>query len=355
MLVQMDAREIFSAVFRQMWKFLAIFIPIVLIALIYALSATPQYGSNAKMLLRFGQDARPDMAISQNGGGLSAEDKRGLVQSNVNILSSRDLVETLMRDITVKRAYPELAEDIKDENRQVMAAVNQLIVKDLVTRTESSAGIIEMTLLNENPETAKLMLDKLLALFIERQSEIYGNPQAEAIREQADATYAKLEEANRELFEYKTKVGVASIDEEISLLLKKRSDIAEYLSRYEEGGAPVVPLGSPKIAPIDGDEIDPYLETPPAGPNSETAIQPNDVGILPAKMGEFGGNVPFPALDEIQKRIDDLRAKEITMRQTYKPGSDVMRNLQLNIAAETEVLKKSHRLNLRLDTILGLK
>lgn len=364
MLVQMDAREIFSAVFRQMWKFLALFIPIVLIALIYAIAATPQYGSNAKLLVRFGQDARPDMAISQNGGGLSSEDKRGLVQSNVNILSSRDLIETLLRDVGVKRAYPEIADSVKGEKQQISAAADQLIAKDLLTRTESGAGIIETTILNENPETAKLLLDKLLTLFVEKQSEIYGNPQAEAIREQADAAYTKLEQANRELFEYKTKVGVASIDEEITLLLKKRSDIAEYLSRNNEGvpTTPVVPLGEPKtpteIAPVDAQTIGvPANEEAaateefemPAPPLSEITldetdsegIEPSDVDILPAKMGELGGDVPFPALDESQKRIDELRAKEVTMRQTYREDSDVMRNLKRNIAAETKVLRKS--------------
>lgn len=339
MLVQMDAREIFSAVFRQIWTFLAIFIPIVLIALIYALAATPQYGSNAKLLVRFGQDARPDMEISRNGFGLSSEDKRGLVQSNVNILSSRDLVEVLLKDITVKRAYPDIAADVKDEGRQLAAAADRFIKKDLVTRTESSAGIIEATILNENPETAKLMLDKLLALFIDRQSEIYGNPQADAIREQAEAAYTKLEDANRELFQYKTKVGVASIDEEITLLLRKRSDIAEYLSRNDE--ISVTAPSGPAVVPLYEEDIDedPYMEEPPVAPGADTVIGSGRVSILPAKMGETGEDVPFPALDEIQKRIDELRAREITLRQTYKPGSDVIRNLQRNIAAETEVLR----------------
>lgn len=363
MLIQMDARGIFSTIFRQIWKFLGVFVPVVMLALLYILFSGSAYQSTAKLLVRFGQEARPDMSISGNAGGTSAEERKGLVQSNVNILTSRDLAESLLREVTLEKAYPDMAWRRGDEAKKISAAAIRLVQNDLVTRTESGAGIIEVSLFNRDPEVAGLMLDGLLKLFIKKQAEVYGNPQAEAIRDQAEAAYKKLEEANKELFNYKAQVGVSSIDEEITLLLRKRSDIAEYLSRNgnvkgADSGEkldlekiaerPIVPLFEGEVpsdvAAAAGPGLSgapsPISDEPPGPPLSARSIMDGD-GIIPAKKGENGSDAPFPALDEIQKRIDEMRAKEITMRQTYRPDSEIMRKLRDNITAETEVLNQS--------------
>lgn len=316
MIVQMDVRSVFSTIFRQIWKFLLIAVPIVLIALIYVLTATPQYESRARLLVKFGQDARPDMAISQSGSGLSAEERRGLVQSNVNILVNRDLAEALIKKVGVAKAYPEIASEIDDPNRALSAAVSKFS-KDLKTNTESAAGGIDLAVYNKDPEVAKLLLADLIDLFILRQSEIFGNPQAEVIREQATLAYNQLEEANKELFAYKEKVGVASIDEEMTLLLNKRSNIAEYLSRQEAGGLIVDDTGVAEDVVVD---------------------TTGQVSVLPVKKGDNNTEIPFPAIDEIQRRIDELRTKELELLRTYKPSSQLVQNLRKTISAETDVL-----------------
>lgn len=323
MLVQMDVRSVFSTIFRQIWKFLLISAPIVLIALLYVLFATPTYQSTARLLVKFGQDARPDMALAQ-ASGLSAEERRGLVQSNANILTNRDLAEAVLKKVTVEKAYPDLARKIDDPNRALSAAVTRF-GKSLLLNTESAAGVIDVALEHRDPETAKLLLNELLDLFIERQSEIFGNPQAEVIREQAGAAFSQLEEANKELFAYKQKVGIASIDEEMTLLLNKRSDIAEYLSRQEVGGPSADVAEEDVIVSEDGEVL--------AVPAQESKLS-----VLPVKKGENNNEIPFPALDQIQTRIDDLRTKELELLRTYKPSSQVVQNLRKNIDAETEVL-----------------
>lgn len=335
MIVQMDVRSVFSTIFRQFWKFMLIAVPIVLVALIYVLTATPVYESRARLLVKFGQDARPDMAISQSGSGLSAEERRGLVQANVNILINRDLAEALMKKVTVEKAYPEIAARIKNPNSALNAAVSQF-GQDLKTNTESAAGAIDVSVSHPNPKTANLLLRELLDMYVRRQSEIFGNPQADVIREQADTAYDQLEEANKDLFAYKEKVGVASIDEEITLLLITRSNIADYLSRQEAGGIgsdqQVPSLDMPETGEVITDETiseDVLVE--------ETPGQMGGIAVLPAKKGG-GSEIPFPALDEIQRRIDDLRTKELEFLRTYKPSSEIVRNLRENIETETEVL-----------------
>jgi len=321
MLVQMDVRSVFSTIFRQIWKFLLIAAPIVLIALLYVLFATPTYQSTARLLVKFGQDARPDMALTQ-ASGLSAEERRGLVQSNANILTNRDLAEALIRKVTIAKVYPDIARKLDDPNRALSAAVTRF-GKALLINTESAAGVIDVAVEHKDPEIAKMLLSELLDLFIQRQSEIFGNPQAEVIREQAEAAFNQLETANKELFNYKQRVGIASIDEEMTLLLNKRSDIAEYLSRQQLGSIPE------DMVQDTGDDF--------MGADSGIVVD-GRMSVLPARKGDNNNEIPFPAIDQIQSRIDDLRTKELELLRTYKPSSQLVMNLRKNIDAETEVL-----------------
>lgn len=324
----MDTRSIIGTIFKRLDVFLIVFVPIVLAGIVYLLFATPSFESSTKLLIQFGQDARPDMAISQNGAGLSAEEKRGLVQSNVNILTSRDLAEVLLKEVSVEKAYPELVTTKNDSGIKLNAAIDKFS-RNITTKTESDAGIIEVSINNKNAQTAQILLKILVDLFIKRQADVFGNPQVDALHEQANKAYKNLEDANKELFAYKAKVGISSVDEEITLLLTKRSDIAEYLSHYK------------------GSQVAPDTNVTQSQEHSESAtvhLTPaamEATSILPAKMGEGMNESPFPALDETQKRIDDLQSKQNEMLQTYKPNSPVIKNLADNLAAENATLQKS--------------
>ncbi len=302
MIIKMDTRSVFRAAFRQKWKFFAIFIPIVSAALLYILLSTPVFLSAAKFMVQFEQDSRPEITQNQIVK-LTAEEKRGLIQSNLNIFRSRDLVEQLLGNFSLDEIYPHLL-DTKDSNPQKKmdrAILNYM--EDLQTIPSSSAGIIDVGVYHKNPTIALELLEKHVALFIERQSEFFNNAQTDIIREQTDKSLDDLQKANKELLDFKDTSGVTSIDEEITILLNKRSDITEYLTTYSEKSGTSLPL--------------------------------------PAKKTDGGEGVPFPALDEAQKRISELRSQEQELLLTYNERSDVVQKVRENLRAEIGNLKRS--------------
>lgn len=308
MLVKMDARSVVSSVFRQAPRFLIVFVAFNALAVAYLLTATPAYESTAGLLVKFGQDARPEVTIEGvQASNLSAEEKRGLIESNLNILTSRDLTQTLLTDITVARAYPELAAEITDPAELMTAAVKQLSA-DIVPTTKNDAGIINISLFNQNPALATEILTRLLDIFIQKQATIFGNPQTGVLSEQSTDAAKRLEEANRALSDFKVANGITSLDEELTLLLKQRGDLTGYLSRRQD---------------ITGD----------AGNTSAT------FDALPARINVSGDSARFPVLEDIQKRIDGLRAKESELLQTYRSDSDMVVAVRKNIAAEETALR----------------
>lgn len=323
MLVQMDTRSIISTIFRQIWKFMLVFIPIFAIGLIYALTATKYYASTTQLLVKFGQDARPEISIGAVSG-LSAEEKRGLVQANLNILLSRDVGMEVINKVGLEKLYPEIA--AKDQAKEIlMDSAFKTFAKNLENRTESNAGTIVVTFYHKDPKLAKETLQTLTDVFIDRQSNIFGNPQIEVLREQAEATKKRLEEANTTFNEYKNDTGIASIDEELTLLLGQRANLTGYLARRQID----VPANQSRSDNGDGES----QETNDKTKTSYTA--------LPARIAAPGDTSRFPLIEESQRKIDELRSMEAELLLTYKSDSERVRSVRRNIAMEQAALKKS--------------
>lgn len=185
--------------------------------------------------------------------------------------------------------------------------------------------MIEIVFSHTDARTAQAVLEQFVTLFIGRQSQIYGNPQAEVLKEQAQSAYEKMVAGNREMLNFKEQVGVSNIDEEISLLLTQRSNITSYLSQY---GSVSEGQGDSAIATDDNTQQDAQAQRPV-------------YSIVPAKRGVNGKESPFPALDEIRSRIEELRTQENEMLQTYRANSDVVVKIRQNIEAETISLYKA--------------
>ncbi len=328
MLVQMDVRSILSASFRQIWKFLALFVPIVVIGLLYVMTATKHYESNATLLVKFGQDARPEMSQDSRGASLTAEEKRGLVQSNLNILLSRDIAEQLIEKVGIERLYPEIANKTMPEAAKKDAALRAYFA-DIKTSTESNAGIIKVSIFHTEPQIAHEALNILIELFVAKQADIFGNPQIAVLRDQAKQSDVELQESARALFDFKQKTGIASIDEELTLLLQQRGDLVGYVSRRTtEPGRKIIAQRPPT-----DDKLDSADQT--------SASSRKVVNALPARISMSGDTSRFPVVEDVQRRIDELRARESELLLTYKPDSDMVQNVRKNIATETAALKRS--------------
>ena len=337
MIAYLDARSVVSIVFRQMWKFLLVFIPITLIGVIYILGATRLYQSDAKLIVKFGQDARPEVTRETN---LSAEEKRGLVQSNVNILINRDLARALIQEITIEKAFPKIAK-LKETDEEKMEAATKTFEKRLIVTTESDAGIIKVGLLNTDAQISQIMLKSLIALFLEQQSEIFGNPQLDVLREQAETTRLKLDKANKELNDFKTLNGIASIDEELTLLLQQRADFAGYMSRraVQTQGVPSEPV-SISESDYENEDIINQIEPIELEENIVTD-ETITYDVLPAQISKAGDTSRLPVVEDKQKKLDELKSKRAELLTIYKPTSKVIKNIDRNIGVEEEALQNA--------------
>ena len=341
MLVQMDVRSVLSTIFRQIWKFLLVFVPILLIGLMFIISTPRKFQSDAKLIVKFGQDARPEVSIDQRyQGGLSAEEKRGLVQSNLNILVSRDIAQALIQEITIKKAYPKI-DRLHASDEQKMDAAIRTFQKDMIAKTESDAGVIRVGVLNTNPEVSQVLLKNLINLFLEKQTEVFGNPQIDVLKEQAETTRQRLEKATQDLADFKAKTGIASIDEELTLLLQQRGDLVGYMARR------TVTPGSDELTgePISMNEGD-YENADAATAEADSLpsvpkVEMEKYEALPVRISKPGDTSRLPVVEDKQKKLEELKSREAELLLTYRPDSKIVSNIRKNIETETQALEEA--------------
>ena len=305
MFVHMDTRGVLTASFKQMRKFLTVAAGVFLLGVVYILAAEPQYESDAQLLVNFGSDARPEAGAGDaRASSLSMDEKHGLIDANISILTGRDLAIQLLNDTGIATAYPKLAGNPPQDMPLLDAALKKL-GKDLTAKGNGDSGTITIGLYNSDPQVAADMLRRLIDMFQKRQMEVYSNPQIAALHEQAANANAALDEANKKLYDYKNAAGITALDEELTLLLKQRGDLAGYLARRQ---------------------------------TTDTVTTSH---ALPARIEMNGDTGRFPVIEDIQKHLDELHAQEAALLQTYMPDSTQVQTVRRSIASQTAALNAS--------------
>ena len=225
MKIELTTRGLLTVFFRQRRKFMVVLLVMMISGIAYVNIARPAYEASGRLLVKFGRDAGsgtiwPD----QTGMVISQNDRREIMESNIEILSSHDLLLAVVHDIGAEKLYPDLAEKKTDSEEPEEVAIRRILTSDLNVKSGQQSNIISVSLLNRDPKIAAAFVHRLFELFISRQSEVYNKPQTMFLKEQVDNASAKLQKSQEALQTFKALYGISSIDDELAELLRQKSD-----------------------------------------------------------------------------------------------------------------------------------
>lgn len=271
MQIELTSRGLMTTLFRHRLKLLASFALCVAFATAYIMTATPAYESVGSLLVKFGRSATPDVFDFKGGAGgeVSQNDRREIMQSNMQILQSRDLLRSLVHDFGVETLYPGLTAQLRPGDNPVEAAITRLQGEDIVAKTAMNSDIIEVHLFNRDPRLAAKFLQSLFDQFIVLQSDVYNKAQTDFLAEQVKQAEEKLHQSQKALRDYKEQVGISSIDQELQRLLEQKMTAS---------------------------------------------------------------NIALTAMDKAKERLEELEAKETELLATYHPSSPAVQKIRQSIA-----------------------
>jgi uncharacterized protein involved in exopolysaccharide biosynthesis len=188
-----------------------------------------QYETNATLMINSGREYlyRPEIGEQQaiySGNRKTVE----LINTEIQILNSRDLKEQVINTIGVENIYPTL---VTEDNPLEMAI--QVFAKALVIKSIVDSNIIQLSYTHPNPVIAAKALNILINAYNEKHLNVYENSTLPFLEVQMRTSKEKLKSAEEKLENFRQQHGVYDIEKQTELLLGQRSNLEGTLNNTE--------------------------------------------------------------------------------------------------------------------------
>ncbi len=314
-----SARDIFTALFKQKYVILTAFILIFSGVAAWVYYSETLYEAKASLILKFGREhiVRPEVGDSQ----YSNFKQESVIQSEISILTSRDLAKRVVAALGVHKIYPERwPSPPKNQERAIESASGKLLSRLSPVHIKNS-NVIELSFLHSEPEMAATVLNTLIEILKEKHLQVFSDPKASFLTKQLQIYQVQLAQSEDNLQAFKQKHDLSSpLVEQQRRLLDQRARLD---SDYKTTKNQLQGLEG-KIASID---------------NQMKTILKN----IPVSTVEEGGN-----LEKAKADLFALKREEQKLLTKYTEASFPVQNLRKEIAlVEQFVLgqQKSERTN----------
>lgn len=239
MIVQLSPRYYIVYVFFRRWKAFTLFLTACVLMAGLSVGLLPWwYESNAELVVKVGEQDITDSNVAlppdQMHQQVSADIIHRIINTQIDILRSDDVIRATVQKVGVVTVYPDIAKSPPDffgaPIAPIDAATERLVEKDLTVTDLPDSNTLRISLFNTNSSVAQRTLRTLISVFTAKDSEVMRNPRAKFLEEQVAAAHAKVTAAQDALLAYKKKYGITSLDQERLLLLNQRDLLEQDLS-----------------------------------------------------------------------------------------------------------------------------
>ena len=217
------SREFLTILFKHKSRIAAMVSLSVLIGLVLCFLLPPVYEARSTVLIKVGREYVSN-AEPGNSRALLSLEQQEVLNSEIQILSNRELIEKVVTLLDVKTLYPELAKKSTSKISPREASILQ-VEKHLSVSGVKKSSVIEVSFQHEDPKVAAKVVNLLIELFREKHLKVFSDPQSSFLEKQLQIYRTKLGESEQSMQSFKQKNQVYSLDEQRSLLLKQRTEL----------------------------------------------------------------------------------------------------------------------------------
>lgn len=319
-----SSRELATSLFKDGRKILLTMATVFGLCFLVALFTDSRYAAKSSLLVLLGPEYGYRAPAGENGVFNAYFDREAILQTEINILNSRPLLEQVIRTVGLERIYPDLADPgllsrataairkgIKsltgtrsaDDDDPVKLAV-QSFSEDFEFEGERVGDVIHVAFTHEDPAIAAEVVNVTIRTYLEMRKHLFNDPQSSLVETQVADLQKALTEAQDQLQQYKASHDIADYGTQLDILLRRRGD----LSRDQQEADNAVGQLTQRVAQLQA-----QLKTTPV-----------DVTM-------YSDANPGERLKNVQTNLEDLKAREIDMMANYRPDSGPMREIREQI------------------------
>ena len=216
----MSLREMVAIAFRHRRKMLgALAVPPAL-ALAAVLLLPPKYRAQSDLLVKTGREY---LAQADGDAGLTAptSTKQEGINSEISLLTSRAVVEATIAAVGIDVLYPGLAEDPPWFASPLDTAVEKFS-RDLSAEPVKLSNIIAVSFDAGTPEKAKLVLNRLVGIYIDKHTQVFSGGRSDSYGEALARGEAETLRLERQRTRIKLDAGIYDIGTQRAALISQR-------------------------------------------------------------------------------------------------------------------------------------
>ncbi len=226
---QKGLRDVLTVLFKHKTKIVCMFFLWVFVGLLLSFLLPPVYEAKTSLLVKIGREyvSRPELG---EGRTLMSLEQQEVINSEIQILSNRTLIEKTINRLTVDYLYPDLAKAPSSK----MSPLEKAILKfeqSLKVEAVRKSNVIQVAFRHGDPKVALQTVKLLVELFKEKHLEVFSETPSSFLESQLAAYREKLKDSENRLESFKQQNRVVSLEEQKSLLLKQRTDLDSSLKQ----------------------------------------------------------------------------------------------------------------------------
>jgi uncharacterized protein involved in exopolysaccharide biosynthesis len=216
-------RDFLTILFKHRTKVWVIFLATVLTVTIGSFLIPPTYEAKSSLMVKMGREYvnRPEVGDTRSLMSLNQEE---VVNSEIPILTSRELIEKVLTAMKVETVYPDLAKDPPSNMTPLQAAI-LAFEKKLTVEGVKKSNVIEVAFQHKDPQVAARAVNLLVDDYKAKHLQVFSDPQSSFLEQQLADYEQKLKESESRMEAYKQKHRVFSLEEQRTLLLKQRMEL----------------------------------------------------------------------------------------------------------------------------------
>jgi polysaccharide biosynthesis transport protein len=258
--------DIVFMLFRHKWKILVLTVVGLVAAAVVYLLTPPAYESEAKLLVRYVVEHSAVDGESQIK--TPGPDNHALINSEVEILTSEDLIRQVAQTVGVDRFASGPASDAKMEKaiESINRALDVFVVKD--------TNIISVAFKSGNPKLPRPVVQELVKRYFDKHLSVHRSTGAfDFVRQETANLKSQLAETEAELKQLRDRTGIISLTEaktDLAAEIAKTqaeldgatSDLAAQRARVKDLGkslaVPEMRASLTPAQPVSGDILEQY-------------------------------------------------------------------------------------------------
>lgn len=304
----LTTRELLSILFKEWRKLAGAFFGLAFLVTAASYLLTPYYEATGRILVKTGREFQVRSDPNQPVASVPSVTKQEIVNSEIQILTSRDLVAGVINKIGAGRLYP--AHGWFGSGPTVDAAVRRFY-GDFKVAPVADSDVIDISYRNPDRDMAVRALNLVVALYEQKHAEMFSDPQYKFLQQQAKEYEARLNAQVAEIAQLKSSQSLFDVETQRAKLLDDRASVGSILEQL-------------KSQSIDAHQRIDFLRN---RLKSTPALIP--AGVTTSDM-----------VEQAKDRLLDLQVKAQQLRQRYVGDVKPLRDAEQEMARLKEFIAR---------------